>query len=279
MRSRALPVALCLLALGASACMTRPVKQDVFKTGMTRIFLRSEVRWTSPVEKGYSHPVVIAPVRVSHILSRLDMRPPQGWLPTFGDDKERVPALEAEAIQMLAEPLAKALAEADSTQQVVVMAVRETKRWGVFDHDFLTSFVVYARDGRLYLHFSHFDWEIPDRRDERLPEPSVGHNPQRFSLYPGTALSLLEDRQSVAIDWRDPIFAQATRIQVGPGGELRRREILMEDPTVAAPDYGLPADLSPEQLRDLADLEEQRRAGRVTEADYRARRRDILAGE
>lgn len=277
-RSRALAAALCLVALGAAGCITRPQKQEIFESGMTRIFLRSEVRWSTPVEKDYSHPLAIAPVRVSHILSRLDVRPPQGWLPTIGDDKTRVPALEAETIQLLAEPLSNALAEADSTQQVVVMAVRETKRWGIFDHDYLTSFVAYARDGMLYIHFSHFDWEIPDRRDDRLPEPQVGHNPQRFSLYPGTAFSLLEDRQSVAIDWQDPVFAQATRIQVGPDGELRRREILIEDPSVAAPEAALPADLSPEQLRALADLEEERRSGQITEADYQMRRRRIMSG-
>ena len=37
-------------------------------------------------------------------------------------------------------------------------------------------------------------------------------------------------------------------------------------------------DLSPEQLRALADLEEQRRDGAVTESDYRAQRARILQG-
>ena len=41
----------------------------------------------------------------------------------------------------------------------------------------------------------------------------------------------------------------------------------------------LPENLSPEQLRSLADIEEERRAGRITETEYRARRRAILGGE
>ena len=259
--------------------LARPSKRGVFLSGKTRIFLRSDLRWSSPVEKGYDHPVAIAPVRLSSVLSRIDVRPPQGWLPTVGDEKQRVPALETEQIQTIAEGLAKALGDADENQEVVVMAVRETKRFGIFDHDYLTSFVVYARDERLYIHFSYFDWEIPDRRDERLPEPRVGRQPQRFNLYPGTGLTLI-DRQSVAVDWRDPVFAEGSRIRVGPDGELRRREILMEDPEVAVPPaVELPSDLSPEQLRALADLEEDRRAGRITEADYRTRRRQILAGD
>jgi len=279
LRARPLAPWLFLSLLLVGGCIARPVKQEVLRAGLTRIYLRSDARWGSAVEKGYSHPQAIAPVRLGHVLSRVDVRPPQGWLPTFGDEKNRVPALDTEMIQTLAEGISKALGEADPDQEVVVMAVRETKRWGLFDHDYLTSFVVYARDERLYLHFSHFDWEIPNRRDERLPEPRAGRHPQRFDLYPGTALTLV-DRQSVAIDWRDPVFAQATRIQVGPDGELRRREILIEDPTVAAPpSASLPPDLSPDQLRALADLEEARRAGRITEAVYRTRRREIMAGE
>jgi hypothetical protein len=38
-------------------------------------------------------------------------------------------------------------------------------------------------------------------------------------------------------------------------------------------------DLSPQQLRDLADVEEDRREGRITETEYRARRRVILGPE
>ena len=67
---------------------------------------------------------------------------------------------------------------------------------------------MFARDERLYVHMSRHDWEIPKTRDERIPEPRLGDNPQRFKLYPGTAMSLVSD-QAVAIDWRDPVFATA----------------------------------------------------------------------
>jgi hypothetical protein len=39
-----------------------------------------------------------------------------------------------------------------------------------------------------------------------------------------------------------------------------------------------PQGVSPEGLRALADLEESRRRGEMTEADYQARRRQILEG-
>jgi hypothetical protein len=268
-----------LVAGLASGCITRPSKTDVFEEGGIEIFLRSDVRWMSPIDKGYSHPVTIAPVRVAHILSRIDLRPPKGVLLSFEGDKERVPAIQTEMLYTIAEGVSKALAQAEPSQEVVVMAIRDTQRWGVFDHDFLTSFVAYVRDERLYVHLARHDWEIPKQRDERIPEPHIGDHPQRFKLYAGTAMSLVSN-QSVAIDWRDPVFARPSRTRVLPSGEVVRREILMESPPevddLDDPVLRMPDDLSPQQLRDLADVEEDRREGRITETEYRSRRRAIL---
>lgn len=264
----------------ASGCLTRPT--PIFEESGIRVFLRSDVRWMRTVEKGYSHPVTIAPVRVAHILSRIDLKPPSGFLVSFEGDKERVPAIGTDALYTVAEGVSKALAAADPNQEVVVMAIRDTKRFGVFDHDFLTSFVAYARDERLYVHVSRHDWEIPKTREERIPEPRIGDNPQRFKLYSGTAMALVSD-QAVAIDWRDPVFAKPSRTRVLPSGEVVRREVLMESPAEVQdtddPGMRLPENLSPEQLRSLADIEEARREGKITETEYRARRRAILGME
>ena len=65
----------------------------IFEEGGIQVFLRSDVRWMRTVEKGYSHPVTIAPVRVAHILSRIDLKPPSGFLVSFEGEKERVPAI------------------------------------------------------------------------------------------------------------------------------------------------------------------------------------------
>lgn len=268
---------LCAVATGG--CISRPAKQDVYQDGPIRVFLRSDVVWTSPVDKHYQHPVTIAPVRIAHILSRLDMRPSAKPLLSFSDEKDRVAAIHTDVLYSIAEGISKALATADPNQEVVVMAVRETKRFGLFDHDFLTSFIAYARDERLYLHFSRHDWEIPKGRDVRLPEPRVGDSAQRFRLIASTAMSLMGDR-SMAVDWRDPVFARPTRTRILPTGEVVRSEILMESPSevddLADPLQRLPEDLSPQQLRDLADVEEARREGRISEAEYRAKRRRIL---
>jgi hypothetical protein len=277
---RRLALLAALAAAVATGCITRP--EPIFEESGIRVFLRSDTRWMTTVEKGYSHPVTIAPVRVAHILSRIDLKPPGGFLVSFEGDKERVPAIGTNELFTVAEGVSKALAAADPNQEVVVMVIRDTKRFGVFDHDFLTSFVAYAKDERLYVHVSRHDWEIPKTRDERIPEPRIGDNPQRFKLYAGTAMALVSN-QAVAIDWRDPVFAHPTRTRVLPSGEVERREVLMESPAEVQdtddPGMKLPENLSPEQLRSLADIEEARRAGKITETEYRARRRAILGME
>ena len=59
------PLAILLLLL-ASGCLTRPVREDVFKEDAIEVFLRSEKRWSQTLEKQYEHPVTIASVRMAH---------------------------------------------------------------------------------------------------------------------------------------------------------------------------------------------------------------------
>lgn len=275
MRRRTGPlVPLLLLAgLALSACTTRFVKQPLIDEPEIKVYLRTEKSLRGVVEKGYEHPAVIAPVRLAHVLSRIDVRH------SADDGNRREGALPTEQLFPLGESVSQALAKAGPDQDVVVMLLRKEHSLGVFSHTFLTSFFCYVRDGTLFFFLSHRDWEVPDRRDLELPEPRAGDDFAKVRMQADVAMTVV-DRQGLAIDWRDPIFARPTRTKVLPTGEVVRKTILLEsapeadDPTESA---ALPEDLSPEQLRALADLEEQRRAGAITEPEYRARRRDILA--
>jgi hypothetical protein len=267
-------VCAALVALAAAGCITRPVREDAFREGTIEVFLRSDKRWMSVVEKGYEHPVTIAPVRMAHILSRIDMR--EG----VGKSNERLPAIPTEMLFSIAEGVSTAFGKADSNQEVVVMAIRRFKRLHVFERKYLTSFLAYVRDERLYIHMSRSEWEIPQRRQDKPPEPQIGDHPMKFRLYAGTAMTLVNP-QAVAVEWRDPVFSRPTRTKVLPTGDVVRKTILMESPVEEwakeePEDGSLPDNLSPDQLRALADLEEERQQGRITEADYRARRRKIL---
>ena len=102
----------------------------------------------------------------------------------------------------------------------------------------------------------------------------------RFKLFGGTAMTLI-DKQSVAVNWRDPIFKRPTRTKLLPTGEVRRKTILLESPEELEDEElegpaKLPTGLTAAKLRALADLEEGRETGRITEAEYRARQREIL---
>jgi hypothetical protein len=269
-------LALGLALLAAAGCRT-PVKEDVFADGQSKVFLRAQKSWYlgSIVERDFDHPVTIAPVRVAHILSRIDAR--------IAGKKE--PAIRTEMLFPIAEGISRALARAGSDQEVVVMAKRTSRHLGVFDHDYLTSMVVYVKGEQLFLHLGRLDWEVPTRQREKPPEPQVGEHPMSFRVYPSERMEIV-DNQSVAVIWRDEIFAKPSRTKVLPTGKVVRKTILLESdepelpdsalPAEPAPSEPLPASLTPEQLRALADLEEARRDGEITEAEYAARRQELI---
>ena len=107
--------------------------------------------------------------------------------------------------------------------------------------------------------------------------PVVGREVMAFKVLPSEAIVPV-GHQSIAVDWRNPIFRSPTNVRVGPDGKVVRRTILMEsEPEELEPrssDRGIPDD--PVVLRALADLEVARRNGAITELEYQERRRDLL---
>jgi hypothetical protein len=266
-------LALALLATSSAGCATRTIRQTVYDDQHTEVFLRGQVKRGKTVDRGFQHPMTIAPIRVAHILSRIDLRT------ETKKGTQRAPAIPLETLYQIAEGVSTALAKANSGQQVVVLSIRKTKRFKLFDHRYLTSFLTYAKQDTLFIHFSRSDWELPRRREERLPEPHVGEHEMEFRVLPAKAMTLV-DPQSVAVAWRDPIFREALRTRILPSGRVVRRTILMESPEEdlgePAPEGRIDEALSPETLRRLADLEQMRRQGEITEAQYDIRRRQIL---
>jgi hypothetical protein len=101
----------------------------------------------------------------------------------------------------------------------------------------------------------------------------------KFKLEPSEGM-YAEGRYAVSVDWQDPVFRRPLRAVV-EDGDRRERTILFDDPAVAErrrpnPVGGILSQLTPDQLRALADLEEQRYAGKLTEGQYRKLRRGIL---
>jgi hypothetical protein len=270
---------IALLAIGTSACVSRSVKEEVYSNGYTKAFLRSEKKGMSVVPKGFQHPSAIAPVRLSHILSRIDMR--QGE----GAESRRMPVVPLDTLFTIGDALAKGLNEADPNQEVIVQSIRRGKSLVIFDRQYLTSLLAYVQDGLLYIHISRSDWEIPAGKqrlkDEgRLPETHAGKYPLEFRLLVDRGMTLY-DQQAVMVEWKDPIFKKPTRTRITPGGRIVRREMLMEsleDPTDYEQGPKL-EELTGGQLRALADLDDARRAGDLSEAEYYSQKNAILRGE
>jgi len=241
-----------------------------------------------------NHPTTIAPVRLSHILSRIDIRL------SVKEGQQRAPAFHIESLDSIAEGLAQGLREAGPKQRVIVYSTRRQKRFGIFETKYLTSFVAYVHGKHLFLHLSRSNWEIPPRKQERLPEPKIGKFPSKFRVLPGRSMKMV-DEQALAIAWSDAVFAKPSRMRVTPSGQMVRKTILMEseEPEIeesesAAQEGGsgsdargtrptgaqsIPAGISPKILRELADLEERRQRGEISEYDYQQQRNKIFAAD
>jgi len=273
---RSLPDArwLLLLLVAALGCGTRYARVPVYSDDRTKVVLRAELREGKPVARGFAHPATISGVRIAHILAQLDVRVSAG-----GDGKsERQPAIHTDLVYPLGERISEALAKADANQEVVVEALRQERRLGLFTQLYATSLVAWVgADDRLYLALSRLDWQVPKGDEEARREPIVGRQVMAFRALASEGVDPVDD-QVVAVHWRDDRFRQPTNVRVGPGGKMTRRTILMQEEGPLEEPLArdaLPTD--PDALRALAELEEARRAGAISEAEYQRRRRELLA--
>jgi hypothetical protein len=264
-------------ALFASGCMTKTIRTPVFDENMVEVFLRHEEKGGKPVERGYSHPVAIAPVRITNMLARIEVRKE--------DEKDRKPAIPTDLLYAIGDGVSRSLAKADPSQQVVVMAKERKRNLGIFTQDYLTSAIVWMQGDRMFVKLGSLDSPLSKNPNDKVPEPTVDDIVGKNRAVPSDGISV-ENAQLVSANWRDPIFKDSSVISIRAGGQVVRRTVLMDsgaEATIPAnPEQGAPVPpegLSPGALRALADLEEERRRGEVTEAEYQSKRRQILAGD
>jgi len=279
-RSLALLVLAAPLAASLLGCFgPRYARETYHESRAVEVVLRGR----TDVSPGYDHPATISSVRMAHILASLEVR--------FDDQEEkhaRTPVVPVEAVYPLGDLVSGALAEAEPSQEVVVEATFRSRTLKIFTEKEQTALVVYLKDDTLVVHVARVGFPVPKNPNDRLREPRPGEEYQDFRVLGSDAIRPIA-KQAVAVDWRDPAFRRADAIRLRPGGRVERRTILLEEPAAVAPEAGpagAPApsaeavdlsELSPEALRRLADLEEERRRGVIDEIEYRARRREILA--
>ena len=265
------------LAVALVACGPSYKRRVVESGSKVEVILRGEKGEGGLVDQDFAHPLEVSGVRMTHILAQLDTRD------EAAEGGERRPAIPTDSLYDLGQAVSRGLAKATSAEEVVVRSYRKSRRLGIFSTTYLTSLVVYAQGDLLFVHLRHSDWEVPKKDEQDLPEPWVHRTNQSFKILPGDAMTAVGP-QEVAVDWRDPVFRKPQRIRMGPGGRIERRVILMEmeeEPTAAEleQEEERAGRLAPDTLRELADLEEARLAGEISEAQYKAKRRAILAGQ
>jgi hypothetical protein len=266
------------LLLTSTGCATRIVREPLLKLNEIEIDLVREVKGLSTVQpRGYEHPAIISTERMRNILAAVEVE-------TRGSDGIviRQPAFHPDILDTLAERLAVAFAKATPDTELAVKVIRKEMRIGILHTKYLTSFLTHVDDGYLRLLLSRVDWQIPkNKENERLPEPVRGYTPMEFRVVSGEPL-FYAGPQALEIAWQDPAFRRPFRLPGSTSGEKRRREVLFQAPI---PKEELDRErakeaefenLSPEQLRALANLEEDRREGRITELDYQRARRQVL---
>jgi hypothetical protein len=261
----------------ASGCMTRTIRTPVFEENFTEVFLRHEARGGKAVDRGYSHPATIAPVRITNMLARIEVRKEE--------EKDRQPAIGTELLYPIGEGISRALAKADSSQVVVAMARERKRSMGIFTQDYLTSLVAWVDGDKIFLKLGSLEAPLSKNPNDKVPEPEIDKTVGKNRVVPSEGL-VAEGPQVVSANWRDPIFKDTGVLHVRAGGQVVRRTVLMdsggEGEIAPEPQTGAPAPpegLSSSALRALADLEDARRRGEVTESDYQSKRRQILAGD
>jgi hypothetical protein len=267
-----------LLLTQIVGCATRFSRHSVIDRRGVKVDLVSEVDGLFQTKaEGYEHPAIISQVRLVHILNAVEVETPQE-----GGGFVREPAIHPELVEDAAAAISEAFAEVGPDQKLGVKLIRKEANLGIFHTKYLTSLLAFMKNGYLYILLSRVDWPIPQaKEDDKLPEPRTDQQPMKFRVVSGEHL-FYAGPQALEIDWQSSIFRTAYHLPGTSGGEKRRREVLMQAPVpkeeLRESNEGSLAldELSPEQLRSLADLEEDRRQGRITEAAYQRARRQLL---
>lgn len=266
-----------LIAL-VGGCATRSVRSPIIDRMGVQVDLVRQVKGFTTQPLGYDHPTIISVVRMAHILNAVEIETREK-----GKGAIRQPAFHPEIVEETAKAISEALAEAGPDQEVGVKIIRKEMRFGVFHKKFLTSFLVHVSEDHLYLSLHRIEWFVSRRNEDSLPEPRRDTHPMNFRVVSGEHL-YYAGPQALEIDWQNPVFQTAYRLPGSSRGEKRRREVIDESPvprsereeTSNRENRVAIDELSPDQLRALADLEDDRREGRITETAYQRAKRQLL---
>lgn len=267
--------ALLVLVLTGVGCGAKVVGDDVVRTDQVWVRLRHTEDGGAVVPRGYAHPATVADVRLAHILASFSHQD--------GDEAPR-PTIRTDHVYPLAEALSQAFERAGPDDEIVAATFSRDRRLSIFTEERVTAFRTFMRGDTLEFEFYAVE-EIVARgegraRDDEYEIPTeLPRSRPAFRLVPGDAQANRGAR-GLSVDWRDPYYRSPVSLRARYG-ELRRRTTLMEMSEdeveqAGAPMTPPPSELTSAQLRALDELEAARRAGYVTEAEYRRRHRLVV---
>lgn len=272
----ALIVAAALLAF-ASGCASRPSRQSIIDRAGMQVDLVRYKKGFKTQPQGFDHPAIISSERLTYILGALEIETREKDGATI-----RQPGIHAELVTPIAEALSESLRQAGPDQEVGLQAIRKERSLGIFHTKYLTTLLAWVKGDSLYIQLHRSEWPIPQAKETKpQPEPLRDTRPMDFRVVSGEFL-YFAGPQTLEIDWKNDVFRTAYRLPGSTGGEKRRREVLMQSPIPQAERKAMQGadvdvdELTPEQLRALADLEEDRASGRITEQAYQRARRELL---
>jgi len=275
---------LALISVSSSlGCSTRNVEDRIINRYGLDVHLRSEKKiFGRAIDRGYAQPSDITVGRLTIILGSLQIERRERARTVLG------PAIPAEILSPIAQGLAEAFRLADSTQQIAVSAQRKQMQKGIFNRKFLTTLVAWMEGEDLIVHLSRSDWPIDETRKTEQPRPQVDEPQEKFRLVTNDIVRR-SGRSGVAVAWRSDVFdtfssASAARTApVAAGATTAGGKTVLMDSTADEPLPDLAPltneqlrSLSSDDLRGLADLEEARGEGRITEAEYRRNRQTLI---
>ncbi len=276
--ARLIPI-LLLLIVASSGCATRLVRTPIIDRTGVHVDLVETAKGFTTQPRGFEHPAIVSLPRITNILNAIEIERAGEKGGTI-----RQPAFHPGIVEETAKAIAEAMAKAGPDQELGFQIVRKEFQLAVLHQKYLTSFLAHIKDGYLYLTLNRVEWLVPKSKSrDRLPKPRPDQRPMNFRVVSGEHL-FYAGPQTLEIDWQNPIFQTAYRLPGSTKGSTRRREILLKSPipkeeldeaNVAGEGVDL-RDLSPEKLRALADLEQDRRDGMITEAAYQRARRQLL---
>lgn len=222
------------LAMLQPGCAGNVVERDVYDHDGITTQLRYQVEDDAPVDRGFQHPATISEERLARILSAIEVRIDKNF-----QAEKLIPAVSPQIVKRVARALDVSLAEANSSEEVALIALRKTRYLGVFSERLLTSFVAYVKNDRLTIALSRVDWNLQLLRTsasnrEHLPQPRLGEKAMDFEIVTNTDVQAA-GAQTVAVRWRDPrwdVEAAAVRpaSRVHPGESSPRGAQLREIP-------------------------------------------------